>query len=219
MKILARFRVRKLWIVVVCFAAASTAVSQTKQISQDEYYSQLHKAVEETAKVVPRRITAIQVEFASGSQESKESRVEEYSAGGRSKKYIEWVSGTEKEVEQYISIGTTYFCKLGKAPWKRSRSRCERMEITTSPTPKSVEFTLEEESEGGASNSIYRMYRTHIWEGVEYFTEQKFIVSARKVLSSMNVVSGKAQGKLLSSTTSETYEYDIPAPKIVAPIK
>lgn len=205
---------------------ATFASAQPAKITRNQYFAQLDKVNEKTEAVFPRRVERKREEFADGNQNNWKTETIEYAAADRIRHSVRTMilrfrthRVRRLRTDEYIQIGKNYFCKEGSSDWKKSRTPCESVRLGNGPQAETEEYTVDSVASNGQAGKIFRMYETWTFDGIKWDLEQIFTVDSQGKLEKFEVIRNKVEPKEVVSKSVETYEYNIPAPMIKAPIK
>lgn len=208
--------------IVIAGLCAVSASAQRKEISRTEYFNALWKALEASENYFPRRVNVFRDEFEKSVLKERVTRVQEYPRSDAYHHTVETMRRGRKTASSFIRIGDDYYCKIGRLAWNRSGSDCEPVTLSAGPTPDREQYWVQELTGNSAGERYFGMRQVHTWpktsKGIEYFTEQVFVVNSNGLLKSIDIKEGKASGQLTSHHV-ERFEYDVSISEIKRPIK
>lgn len=204
---------------------AIMCLSQSRQITQEQFYDGLHAGFEAAEKIFPRRETNTEEELKDGKVTSAETKISEFQSADILRVVTKSTYQGVTDTTEMIQIGNSYFCKENGGKWKKGKRGCDRMSISALPEAEKMSFSVENITESGESRFFFHQYRTHRWETsrtnitTEYFYEDKFWLRSDLAILRREMTSGEAASKEILSKKIEVYEYDLELPKIEAPVK
>lgn len=217
-----RISIRLVFSLIVLTLSVVASFGQARNITREKYFDAINAASDKSDIAYPRRYTSSQQLFNNGTVNSWET-TEEYLSASKFRKTIRSTEDGATVLNQYIRLGNIFYCKSGSKAWKKSRTDCVPINMTSSPPPDSETFSVEEVTDSGQKSLVYRMYTTHVWpkgaDSVEFFSEQIVIVSDKGLQLSWKRTEGKTKGKEITERATGTYEFGVTGLNIVAPIK
>ena len=202
--------------------AFSVAVFGQRTITEKEFWGEIVASSEAGGKILPRKETLITEELENGKLVETSREVAEYDAFGRSRVTTTNPFMGKGTTSVVITIGKFYYCREDKGRWKKSRQNCGSMSTMSSPPALRSKFTSETISEGGATLVLVSgefVYSDVEGRNMEHLFEDKLWINPDKTIN-RRIMTGSVIGtKEITSRRTETYEYKVSIPKIVAPSK
>lgn len=210
--------------IIVCFGFSVNSFSQTKEITQDNYYQPKREAYKTSVEISSRKISKKEY-FKDGKLVGTTDGIYETLPPDKLRYiYTEKENGITKKVE-IIQIGKTYFCRTNDGDWKESKTWCSDGGFAALPDNANIKYTVEETK---LDNQTVKLFQQNITyknnyspnkdkEGLSYI-HTKYWLNNKGLILREEVEYGLLEPKQVKSHTVETYEYNPKELKIEAPL-
>ncbi len=212
-------------LIIICIGITINAFSQTKQITEVEYYQSYRAANEKRLESSSRNVSRREF-FKDGKSYITKDIKDEFMKPNK-KHYLQIEKSAEGEnKEELIQIGEKFYCRTGNDKWKQSSSWCLNTGISGISNIVSSKFTVEDTIINNQNAKLYQRYTTYknIYspdkdkEGLSYW-ESKFWVNKAGFILREESKEGLLEPVKLYRQEISSYEYNPKNLKIEAPIK
>ena len=212
-------------LVLFCLGVTINALSQTKQITEAEYYQTFNIANKKRLETSSRVVTQREY-YDDGKLSKTEKVIDEFLKPDR-KHYLEVGKFADKENKgELIQIGKTFYCRNNDENWKPSKNWCLDTGLSGISGIVSSKFTVEDAKIDNQTVKLYQRYTTYKntyspnkdKEGLSYW-ESRFWLSKDGFILREEAKDGLLEPSELNWKSTDIYEYNPKHLKIEAPIK
>lgn len=213
---------RNFFLFIFCFCFTVNIFSQSKQITENEYYQAYRNARNKLSNISYRETTKEEYYKDKKQSDTAETVIEFLPPNMEHYFFTENYSGQIRK-DELIKIGETYFCRNKSGNWEKSQNWCAAMRLSGLSNIVESKFSVEETKINNKPTKLYQSYITT--KGISekdkevlYYHEDKFWVSNEGLLMRQEMESGTIEPKKVTSKTSVLYELNPKNLKIEAPI-
>ena len=206
------------------FVSASAGLTQTKEITRDEYYAPWRAAFLKARGLSRRHVSKTEVYKDEKVSETDEWLYENVVPDRIRYVHVETSGGKTRRTEE-IDIAQSKYCKRDDNAWEQVKSPCIGGGAGGVPNTLSATYSVENIKLDNQDRKLYRQYITYKNtfsknkenEGLSYY-ETKYWLNKEGLIVREEYEYGMVDTKKLDRATIDTYEYESNI-KIEAPIK
>ena len=212
-------------ILIIFLAGFSAAFGQTKEITNNEFWSQVRQASQKNFET-SKRVTSKEEMYKDGVLNSTTEIIDEFLNPDKRRSVEIYKSDKINRRDEIIKIGETYFCRENNGEWTKASEWCGEMSISALPKAINSKFTSEETTIKNQKAVLYEQYLTYKnessqnkdKEGLSYF-QYRFWVGGNGFILRREMEYGLIEPKKLYRKEVVIYEYDLKDLTIEAPVK